>query len=135
MTDKTSTGQTVFATLRYRDTAAAIEFLTKAFGFTEVAAYRDDTGQVMHAQLAYGPTSVMLGQARDSEYDQLLAGSGPNALYVVVADIYPHFATARAAGADIVQEPFAQEWGSVDYIARDPEGNIWSFGTYGGAVG
>lgn len=126
------TNQTIFATLRYRDAAAAIEFLTTAFGFTEVVAYRDDSGAVAHAQLAYGPTALMLGQAGDGDYDRLVEGFGPTALYVVVSDPREHCATARAAGAEIVEEPHEQDYGSLDYVARDPEGNLWNFGTYGG---
>ena len=39
-------------------------------------------------------------------------------------------ARARAAGARIVREPADTDYGSRDYAARDPEGNLWSFGTY-----
>jgi AraC-like DNA-binding protein len=38
-----------------------------------------------------------------------------------------------AAGAEIVEGPVDREYGSRDFIARDPEGNLWSFGTYAGA--
>jgi uncharacterized glyoxalase superfamily protein PhnB len=38
--------------------------------------------------------------------------------------------TAAAAGAEIVLPPTDQDYGSRDFAARDPEGNIWSFGTY-----
>jgi uncharacterized glyoxalase superfamily protein PhnB len=31
---------------------------------------------------------------------------------------------------EIVMPPRDQDYGSRDYIARDAEGNIWSFGTY-----
>lgn len=127
-------GQTIFATLRYKDASAAIAFLTEAFGFTEVVAYRDEDGGVAHAQLAYGTTSVMLGQARDSEYDRLLGEPTPNALYVVVEDTDAHHARAKETGAEIVMGPSEQPHGSYDYLARDPEGNLWSFGTYGGAA-
>lgn len=133
MTDQAAQ-QTIFATLRYKDAGAAIEFLTKAFGFTEVVVYRDDSGAVGHAQLAYGPTSLMLGQAGDSEYDQLVEGFAATALYVVVKDPHAHCATAKAAGAEIVREPREQDYGSLEYVARDPEGNVWNFGTYGGAA-
>ena len=128
------TEQSIFAALRYKDADAAVEFLRKAFGFTEVVAYRDDSGAVAHAQLAYGPTSVMLGQAGDGEYDRMVEGFGPVALYVVVDDPREHCATARAAGAEIVKEPHKQDYCSLDYLARDPEGNLWTFGTYGGAA-
>ena len=37
---------------------------------------------------------------------------------------------AKRAGAEIQMELTDQDYGSRDFIARDPEGNIWSFGTY-----
>lgn len=126
-------GQTIFPALRYKDAAAAIEFLTKAFGFTELVAYRNDEGVVEHAQLDYGGTSVMLGQRREGEYDQMASDVAASALYVVVADTDAHCERARAAGAQIVKEPYDQDYGSRDYTAKDPEGNVWTFGTYGGA--
>ena len=37
---------------------------------------------------------------------------------------------AKAAGAEIVRELSDTEYGSHDFGVRDPEGHIWSFGTY-----
>ncbi|MBO0826918.1 MAG: VOC family protein [Streptosporangiales bacterium] len=125
--------QTIFPALRYRDAAGAIEFLTKAFGFTEVVAYRGDDGMVEHAQLDFRGTSIMLGQRREGEYDEITSDVAASACYVVVADTDAHFAHARAGGARIVKEPYEQDYGSRDYTAEDPEGNVWTFGTYPGA--
>ena len=56
---------------------------------------------------------------------------GSGAVYVVVKDdIDTHHDRAKAAGAQIVYGPADQDYGSRDYSARDPEGNLWSFGTY-----
>jgi uncharacterized glyoxalase superfamily protein PhnB len=76
---------------------------------------------------------VMLGSARDDDYGQLVGGSEQpflSSIYVVVDSVDAHAARARAAGAEILMEPQEQEYGGSDYIARDPEGNIWSFGSY-----
>jgi uncharacterized glyoxalase superfamily protein PhnB len=54
---------------------------------------------------------------------------------VVVEDADAHFAHAQAAGAEIVRGLTDQDYGSRDYSARDPEGNLWSFGTYRPEVG
>lgn len=126
--------QSIFAALRYKDADAAIEFLTKAFGFTEVVAYRDDEGVMEHAQLEFRGTSIMLGQRRVGEYDEIASDVAASALYVVVEDTDAHCARARAAGAQVVKEPYEQDYGSRDYTAKDPEGNVWTFGTYGGAA-
>jgi uncharacterized glyoxalase superfamily protein PhnB len=37
---------------------------------------------------------------------------------------------ARDAGAAIERELTETDYGSHEYTARDPEGNLWSFGTY-----
>jgi uncharacterized glyoxalase superfamily protein PhnB len=51
-------------------------------------------------------------------------------LYVVVSDPDAHCARAKAAGAKIVMSLSDKEYGGRDYTARDPEGNIWTFGNY-----
>jgi uncharacterized glyoxalase superfamily protein PhnB len=51
-------------------------------------------------------------------------------LYVAVDDPDAHHERARAAGADIIMEPTNMDYGARNYIARDPEGHLWSFGTY-----
>jgi uncharacterized glyoxalase superfamily protein PhnB len=49
---------------------------------------------------------------------------------VVVDDADAHYARAVAAGAEITSELAEQDYGSRDYAAKDPAGNVWSFGTY-----
>ncbi len=50
--------------------------------------------------------------------------------YVVVADADAHHARAAAAGAEVLEAPADRPYGGREYLARDPEGNLWSFGTY-----
>jgi len=52
------------------------------------------------------------------------------ACYVVVADCAAHYAQAKAAGAEIVDELETRDYGGSGYSARDPEGHLWSFGDY-----
>ena len=35
-----------------------------------------------------------------------------------------------SAGAQIVREPVTQDYGGRDYTCKDPEGHVWTFGTY-----
>jgi uncharacterized glyoxalase superfamily protein PhnB len=49
---------------------------------------------------------------------------------VVVDDPDAHLTRAKEAGANIERELTDQDYGSREYTARDPEGNLWSFGTY-----
>lgn len=57
--------------------------------------------------------------------------AGPNyVVSVTVDDPDAHYARARAAGAEILRELKDEEYGSRGYMAQDPEGNQWYFGTY-----
>ncbi|MFJ9579797.1 VOC family protein [Streptomyces sp. NPDC101191] len=118
-------------TLTYDDAKAAIRLLTEGFGFTADAVYEGEDGRVMHAELSYGNGKVMLGsKGTGSRFDQLMRGAGPAGVYVRVTDVDEHHARAVAQGAEIVMPPTDQDYGSRDYMARDAEGNVWSFGTY-----
>ena len=120
------TDPTVFPTLIYDDAIGAIDFLVSAFGAERHAVYSTDE-TVQHAELRLGNGMVMLGPARPDANATRGAGG---AVYVVVDDPDSHCARARAAGAEIVREPFDTDYGSRDYSARDLEGNVWHFGTY-----
>lgn len=122
---------TIYPTLLYRDAKAAISQLTTAFGFTEHAVYEGEDGTVLHAELAYGNGMVMLGTRREEGlFGKAMAGAGPAGLYVTIEDTDAHHARAKEHGVEILMPPTDQEHGSRDYMARDVEGNIWSFGTY-----
>lgn len=121
----------IWLTLRARDALGLIRFLVDAFGFEETVVYADgDT--VHHAQLAWPPGGgLMLGSYRE-EATPWAQKPGTSAAYVVTDDPDGLCERAKAAGAEIVNGPVDQEYGSREFIARDPEGNLWSFGTYGG---
>jgi uncharacterized glyoxalase superfamily protein PhnB len=124
----------VWPSLLYRDANAAIAFLVAAFGFEEIAVYRNEDGSVVeHAELRWPEGGgIMLGSARpDSGIASLPPGVG--AVYVVVSDPDALYARASAHGATIIRELHDLDYGSRDFTATDPEGVIWSFGTYAGA--
>src|ERR1700710_1607558 len=117
----------VWPTLRARDARALIKFLVGAFGFEETVVYGDGD-RVDHAQLSWPlGGGVMLGTARD---DDFALPPGTFGAYVVVDDPDALYARAKAAGARIARELEDTDYGSRDFAARDPEGNLWSFGTY-----
>jgi uncharacterized glyoxalase superfamily protein PhnB len=118
---------TVFPTLSYDDAPGAIDFLVDAFGAERHAVYAGDDGRIRHAELRLGTGLVMLGSAGGERQATRGRGGG---IYVAVEDVDEHCAGARAAGAEIVREPFDTDYGSRDYTAKDPEGNVWDFGTY-----
>ncbi|AJE86406.1 MULTISPECIES: VOC family protein [Streptomyces] len=121
----------IYPTLLYADAKAAIAQLKEAFGFTELSVYEDEDGTVLHAELAQGNGAVMLGsKGRGGAFDTAMRNAGPAGVYIVVDEVDAHHARAAARGAEILMPPTDQDYGSRDYMARDLEGNVWSFGTY-----
>jgi catechol 2,3-dioxygenase-like lactoylglutathione lyase family enzyme len=54
----------------------------------------------------------------------LLAKGAMNGVHFQTADLDAVFEKIRASGADIVQEPADQPWGTRDCAVRDPSGNL-----------
>jgi uncharacterized glyoxalase superfamily protein PhnB len=125
----------VWPILSYRNARAAIEFLSQAFGFEESAVYArdDDPSVVEHAEMRWPlGGGVMFGTAGkdDSPFGQRVSGN--DAVYVVCDDPDGLFERAKAAGAEVVSGLADEEYGSRGFTVRDPERNLWSFGTYRG---
>ncbi len=122
----------VYPSFRYRNAAKMIDWLTEAFGFT-VKAKHMSNGTVGHAELAFGSSMIMLGDAKDDAYGAMVGTAGEpggKSIYVAVDDPDALYARAKAAGARIEEEPTDRDYGSREFICRDPEGNVWAFGTY-----
>lgn len=117
----------IHPTLRYTDAKAAIAFLTRAFALTEQQVATAEDGTIAHAELSWEGGVVMLGTRTDppGAFD-----TGRAVLYLPVDDVDAHHDRAVAAGAEIVHGLTDQPYGSREYVARDPEGNLWCFGTY-----
>jgi len=122
--------QHVFPGLRYTDAPAAIEWLGEAFGFEPRQVVDGPDGTIAHAELQLGPGMIMLGSDKDDGVDPFGSRAGTGWVYVVIEDPDSHYERAKAAGAEILMELTDTDYGSRDYSARDPEGNVWSFGTY-----
>jgi uncharacterized glyoxalase superfamily protein PhnB len=117
--------QSIFPTLRYRDAHAAIDWLERAFG-AERTEVHEDGGRVVHAEVRIEGDLVMIG----SEAENAAPAPGSSSVYVAIADPDAHHARAVAAGGEITRELVDTDYGSRDYALRDPEGNLWNFGTY-----
>lgn len=126
---------TLIPCLRYRDAHAAIDWLCKAFGFEKQAVHDDEAGGVAHAQLTFGNGMIMLGSISDNAFGRNIAqpdetgGRVTQSTYVIVSDCRAHYEHAKAEGAEIVDEYAEKDYGG-GYSCRDPEGHLWSFGSY-----
>jgi uncharacterized glyoxalase superfamily protein PhnB len=121
--------QNIYPVLKYQDARAAIDFLEKAFGLERHAVYDGENGAVAHAELRFGSEMVMLGSSEEGR-ELFNQAAGSYSLYLVVDDPDAHHDRAKEAGAEIVLGLKDEDYGSRGYTARDPEGNLWSFGTY-----
>jgi uncharacterized glyoxalase superfamily protein PhnB len=118
----------IYPTLTYRDPRAAIRFLVDVLGFAEKSVMENDDGTIGHAELSWdGDGVIMLGQ---KGVEPALFDTERCCTYLVLDNPDDHHARAVAAGAEIVMELTDQPYGSREYVARDPEGNLWCFGTY-----
>ena len=125
----------VWPVLTYKDAPAAADFLVAAFGFEVRGLYTrdDDPNVVEHAELRWPlGGGVMYGSAGkdDGPFGRRIPGN--DSVYVVCDDADALFARATAAGAEVVRELRDEDYGSRGFTVRDPEGNLWSFGTYRG---
>jgi uncharacterized glyoxalase superfamily protein PhnB len=119
----------IFPALRYNDAHAAIDFLVRAFGFERHAVFEGPDNTVSHAELRFGAGALAINSVTPPDpanpWTNVRQG-----LYVVLADVNAHYDRSSAAGADVVRLPVDMDYGSREYSVRDPEGHMWSFGTY-----
>jgi len=123
----------------YDDAAAAIDWLCRAFGFALRLKVEGDGGRIVHSELTYGDAVVMVAQsgARPT-HPRMPPGASPRSiggvntqsLMLYVDNAEAHCEHARAAGADIFEEPKVQDygpdyWSDRSYGALDLEGHCW----------
>jgi PhnB protein len=133
-------GQRAVPMLSYEDVAEAVDWLTSAFGFREEGRrFTDEDGRVTHAELELDGATVMLGwpgeayQAPRHHADVCTYAAAwldvpwvVDGVFVTVADLDAHHATAVEAGAVILRGPEDDPVGRL-YTAEDPEGHRWMF--------
>ena len=137
MTTPDAPPPTVWPALRARDARGLIRFLVDALGFEETVVYGDQpdgSGDVVvHAELAWPlGGGIMLGSVKAVADDQWPVQPGSAGCYVVTDAPDALYERAVAAGAEVVAPLHDTDYGSRDFAVRDPEGNLWSFGTYRG---
>ncbi|MGC1459906.1 MAG: VOC family protein [Steroidobacteraceae bacterium] len=127
---------TVTPSVVYNDANSAIEWLIRVLGLKLLSRYPLPDGTVTFAELGWrtGVVFVCTRPAPDNPWSKV--GVASIALAAPDAEtVRHHFHQAVAAGGDIVRElhvsrtpAFPQ--GSAQFDVRDPEGNLWTVGTY-----
>ena len=113
--------------LNYEDTGAMMGWLASAFGLVERHSQHSPDGKVMHAEMALHDGVIMMGSPGGDFRNPKNLGQSTHSLYVYIDDLEAHCNRARAAGAEIIEEPADQPYGDRRYGARDPEGHLWYF--------
>jgi len=136
MSENTEMRSSVISGMRYRNAPAAIDWLCNVLGFARHAVYPGPNGTIGHAELTLGGGMIMLGSVRDPEptpymkHPDEIGGSETRSEYLVVPDADAVYQRVQASGMEIVREIQDQSYGGRDFTCRDPEGHVWSVGTY-----
>ena len=119
--------------LRYADPRRAMVWLCDTFGFEPIMVIDGEDGGIAHAELRLGSSAIMLGGFKDDRLRMVTpsaAGGVTQGIYVVVPDADALWPRAVGADAEIVMDIYDTPYGSREFAVRDPEGHLWSVGTY-----
>ena len=133
------TNQQIIPMLSYEDGVAAIDWLCKAFGFTEKTRWLDDNGRLTHGEIEIANSIIMLASPtpnyQSPNHHRINCEAAAkwyrvpyiiNGVMVYVDDVEKHFKTAKENGAIILSD--LEDGGpGLRYRAEDLEGQRWMF--------
>ena len=125
--------------LAYEDGVAAMDWLCKAFGFSETNRMLDDKGRLAHGELTLGSGIIMLASPTEEyqspkHHRQVCEFAAEwyqvpyiiNGILVYVDDIEKHYQRAKECGAIFLSEIEIGGPGPR-YRVEDLEGQRWMF--------
>jgi PhnB protein len=120
----------LFVYLCVKDADAAIIFYTEVFGARETLRLADPAGRVGHAELRFGPATVMVCDEHPEHgiLGPLPTGARGARVHLHVDDVDRLAERAAAEGAVILMEPTDQGHGERQCRLRDPFGQEWLLG-------
>lgn len=114
------------------DAAAAIEFYKAAFGAVEKARMAMPDGKLMHAELAFGSSVLMISDESPqmgTKSAKTLGGS-PVSLMLYTPDVDAVFAKATGAGGQAAMPVSDMFWGDRYGMVAGPDGFAWGVATH-----
>lgn len=130
MNETFTTSAILYPGLQYEDAEAAIKWLENTLGGTRRDVHKDDEGGVVHAEVEFQGAVIMLSSAGVGREPFRSLTPGGRLVYVAIANPDELHDRAVDAGAEVALPLTDTDYGSRDFTLRDPEGNLWSFGTY-----
>lgn len=125
--------------LAYEDGLAAMDWLCKAFGFSEEVRMLDDDGKLAHGELRFGNSKIMLASPtsdyQSPQHHRRVCSIADkwyqvpyifNGCLVYVDDVEQHYRTATANGA-VVLSAIEEGGPGRRYRVEDLEGHRWMF--------
>jgi uncharacterized glyoxalase superfamily protein PhnB len=113
--------------LLYADADRAMDWLIRAFGFTERARDQQGDGTVRHGELLLDQGGViMLGSPGKDFRGPAQLGEVTQLQCITITDLPAHRDRAQAAGASVSQIGLRADR-ARSYTADDPEGHRWYF--------
>jgi len=124
--DGTIHGTTGF--LMYDDVDAARDYLVRVFGLSAGQVSKSAEGFTEYGEVIAGDQVIALHRSGAGNYRSPRSVDAVTGVTAIsVDDVDAHYARTVAAGANIVCEPIDRPYGTREYGAQDPEGQIWWF--------
>jgi uncharacterized glyoxalase superfamily protein PhnB len=112
--------------LDYEDAGAALDWLSRVFGFQERSRYVDKDGIVRQAEMLVGRTELWLG-GRDPGYWESKGRRPDSFIGVWVDDVDAMYERVQAEGAEVTRPPRDETYDVRTMQVKDPEGYSWGF--------
>ena len=126
----------VIPSMLYRNAPEAIEWLCRVYGFQKHAIYPGPDNIILHSELTLGGGMIMIGSVQDGHFRPFIkhpdeiGGVETHCVNVIVNDADAVYASAKAAGAEILFDIEDKHYGGRGFTCRDLEGRIWNIATY-----
>jgi len=113
------------------DAAKYIDFLKSAFGAEEISQSPGPGGKLMHVEVQIGDSRIIFNDdfAADFGLPPVAQGRLPIHMHLYVPDVDATWASAVAAGCEVVFPLADQFWGDRYGHVRDPFGIVWGLAT------
>ena len=123
-----SSAQVMYPALHYRDAPAALRWMKETLGAEEVLVVPDGD-RIAHAEVRIAGGVADVRQRRERARSTAARPAPARSTSRSTTSTRCTRASS-AAGGEVVMGLTDTDYGSRDFTLRDPEGNIWNFGTY-----